>query len=122
MAQVVGMSDADLAGYRADPVWPRRVAAAPTIARELRVEAGEAAGLDRLAGVRQPVLQVLGSASRAPFASATHALDVRLADGRVVVIEGARHAAHHTHPDALADAVRTFLLEDGGPAEAPRTV
>ena len=32
-----------------------------------------------------------------------------LGDGRIVVIEGARHAAHHTHPDAFADAIRTIL-------------
>ena len=65
MRRVVGMTDAELDRYRADPVWPRRVAAAATIARELGVEASDAAGLDRLAAVRQPVLQVLGSDSRA---------------------------------------------------------
>ncbi len=112
MAEVVGMSAADLDRYRADLVWPRRVAAAPTIARELRVEAGAEAGLDRLGGVRQPVLQLLGSDSLPAFASATMALDDRLVDGRVVVIEGARHAAHHTHPDAVVVAVQAFLHRD----------
>lgn len=111
MTEVVGMSDEDLDRYREDPVWPRRVAAAPTIARELRVEAGAAAGLARLGEVRQPVLQLLGSASAPAFASATQALDRRLPDGRVVIIHGARHAAHHTHPDAVVDAVRSFLTE-----------
>lgn len=109
MAEVVGMSADDLARYRADPVWPRRVEAAPTIARELRVEASADAGLDRLGAVRQPVLQLLGADSLPAFASATRALDERLADGRVVVIDGARHAAHHTHPDAVVAAVRAFL-------------
>jgi pimeloyl-ACP methyl ester carboxylesterase len=28
-----------------------------------------------------------------------------------VVIEGARHAAHHTHPDAVVAAVRDFLAD-----------
>jgi pimeloyl-ACP methyl ester carboxylesterase len=55
------------------------------------------------------VLQILGGASLPVFREATLALDERLADGRVVVIDGARHAAHHTHPDAFVDAVRTFL-------------
>lgn len=112
MAEVVGMSPDDLATYRADPVWPRRVEAAPTIARELRVEASADAGLDRLGGVRQPVLQLLGADSLPAFASATRALHARLADGRVVVIDGARHAAHHTHPDAVVAAVRAFLHPD----------
>jgi pimeloyl-ACP methyl ester carboxylesterase len=111
MTEVVGMSAADLERYRADPVWPRRVAAAPTIARELRVEAGAGAGLDRLGAVRQPVLQLLGSASVAAFASATHGLDQRLRDGRVVTIPGARHAAHHTHPDAVVEAIHAFLAD-----------
>lgn len=113
MAEVVGMSPEDLERYRADPVWPRRVAAAPTIARELAGEASSAAGLDRLGEVRRPVLQILGSESVAAFASATHALDARLRDGRVATIVGARHAAHHTHPGAVREAVRSFLLGEG---------
>lgn len=109
LARVVGMSAEDLAAYRADPVWPRRVAAAGTIARELAVESGAGAGLERLAAVRQPVLQILGGESLPTFASATQALQDRLRNGRLVVIPGARHAAHHSHPAAVADAVRAFL-------------
>ncbi|MGH2475002.1 MAG: alpha/beta fold hydrolase, partial [Candidatus Limnocylindrales bacterium] len=41
MTRVVGMTPDELAAYRADPIWPRRVAAGPTIARELAVEASE---------------------------------------------------------------------------------
>ncbi len=109
MREVVGMSDTDLAAYRADPVWPARAAAAGTILRELEAEADPAASLERLGSVAQPVLQLLGGASLPIFATTTHALDDRLADGRIVVIEGARHAAHHTHPDEVVEAVRSFL-------------
>ena len=103
------MSAEDLDRYRADPVWPRRVAAAGTIAREVAVESGDEAGLDRLGAVEQPVLQVLGGDSRREFRVATAALDDRLADGTIVVIPGAKHAAHHTHPDAVVEAVTAFL-------------
>ena len=109
LTRVVGMDDAALAAYRADPVWPDRVAAAHTIPRELRSEGDAAAGLERLGRVRQPVLQVLGGDSLPVFAEATTALDRRLTDGRVVVIDGARHAAHHTHPEAVVAAIRAFL-------------
>ena len=51
---------AELAAYRADPVWPARVAAAATIVRELEAEPPPTAVLDALGGVRQPVLQILG--------------------------------------------------------------
>ncbi len=109
LAEVVGMSSADLAAYRANPVWPLRAAAAGTILRELEAEADPAASLDRLGAVRQPVLQLLGGESLPVFRDATLALDERLADGRVVIIAGARHAAHHTHPDAVVEAVESFL-------------
>ncbi len=111
MTRVVGMTPDELARYRADPIWPRRVRAAPTIARELLVEASADAGIDRLGAVRRPVLQLLGGESLPAFGAATRALDARLAAGRVVVIPGARHAAHHTHPDAVVTAVRSFLLD-----------
>jgi pimeloyl-ACP methyl ester carboxylesterase len=112
LLEVVGMDEAALAAYRADPVWPVRVSAAHTIPRELRSE-GEsvAAGLEALGRVSQPVLQVLGGDSLPAFGSATRALDERLTDGRIVVIPGARHAAHHTHPDAFVKAVTAFLGE-----------
>jgi len=109
LREVVGMSAADLAAYQADPIWSVRAAAAGTILRELEAEADPAASLDRLAAVSQPVLQILGGESVPAFRDATVALDARLADGRVVVIDGARHAAHHTHPDQVVTAVQAFL-------------
>lgn len=110
LARVVGMSSTDLARYAADPVWPLRVAAASTIVRELRAESTAGAGsLDHLGAVRQPVLQVLGGDSLPAFASATEALQARLSDGQVAIIDGARHAAHHTHPDVLLTILTDFL-------------
>ena len=109
MRRVVGMSEDDLTRFRADPVWPLRVAAAPTIVRELAAEQDPAASLETLGEVRQPVLQLLGGASLPAFREATVALDARLADGRIVEIPGARHAAHHTHPDAVVAALLDFL-------------
>jgi len=109
LREIVGMSEEDLARYRADPIWPRRAEAAHTIVRELDAEASPEASLDALGGVRQPVLQVLGGASRPAFRLATEALDARLANGRIVVIDGAKHAAHHSHPDPFVDAVSAFI-------------
>jgi pimeloyl-ACP methyl ester carboxylesterase/GNAT superfamily N-acetyltransferase len=111
MREIVGMPGDELAAFRANPIWPRRAAAVHTTIRELRAEIEPAAGLDALGGVRQPVLQILGGASAIPFAEATRALDARLRDGRVVTIEGARHAAHHSHPEAFVAAVETFLAD-----------
>ena len=111
MTRVVGMTPDELDRYRADPIWPRRVAAAPTIAREVAVESGEEAGIERLGAVHRPVLQLLGGDSRREFRIAAAALDDRLVAGTIVVIPGARHAAHHTHPDAVVEAVSAFLVD-----------
>jgi len=120
MRRVVGMTDADLVAYRANPVWPARVAAAPTIVRELGAESDPTASLEALAAVRQPVLQILGGASVSAFRDATVALDARLADGRVVEIPGARHAAHHTHVEAVAAATIDFLRPGARPVRVGR--
>ena len=111
MREIVGMPENELAAFRANPIWPRRSAAVDTTIRELRAEIDPSAGLDALGEVRQPVLQVLGGASAAPFAAATWALDARLRNGRVVTIEGARHAAHHTHATEFVAAVEAFLAD-----------
>ena len=106
---VVGMPEHDLAAYRADPIWPRRAAAVHTTLRELAAEGSPAASVEALRAVGQPVLQLLGGASKPVFAEATAALHALLPDSRVVVIPGARHAAHHTHVEEFAAAIEGFL-------------
>lgn len=109
LSGIVGMSEAALEAYRRDPVWPARVAAAHTILREIEAEATEAASIEALAGATAPVLLILGSVSRSPFRIGTDALAARLANVHVVTIEGAAHAAHHTHAAEFVRVVEAFL-------------
>lgn len=109
MREIVRMPPADLAAFRANPIWPVRAAAVRTTLRELEGEASPAASLEALGGVEIPVLQVLGGDSAPPFREATDALDARLRNGRIAVIDGARHAAHHTHVGPFVAAVESFL-------------
>lgn len=110
MTEAVGMPADELAAFRANPIWALRAAAGPTIVRELEAAlAAPAIGLDALAAIRVPVLQLVGSASPAWFADGARALDARLADGRLVVIEGARHGAHHSHAAEFTARVEAFL-------------
>jgi pimeloyl-ACP methyl ester carboxylesterase len=109
LAGIVGMSDAALAAYRADPVWPARVAAAHTILREIEAEATPAASIEALGGVSVPVLLILGSISRSPFRIGTDALAAALPRAEVVTIDGAAHAAHHTHAAEFVTVIERFL-------------
>jgi pimeloyl-ACP methyl ester carboxylesterase len=109
LSGIVGMSEAELAAYRANPVWPARVAAASTILREVEAEATAAASIEALGRVSVPVLLLLGSASRSPFRLGTDALAAALKQPEVAVIDGAAHAAHHTHPAEFVGVVQAFL-------------
>jgi pimeloyl-ACP methyl ester carboxylesterase len=112
MTEVVGMTADEFAAFQANPVWPIRLAAAHTLVRELTAESGDGdeAAIRRLAsGVGVPVLQLLGGESHAVFAAGTAALDAALPDGRVVVLPGQKHAAHHGDPDRFIAEVERFL-------------
>lgn len=109
LAGIVGMSEAGLDAYRRDPVWPARVRAAHTILREIEAEAGREASIEALGRATVPVLLILGSISRSPFRIGTEALAARLADATVMTIDGAAHAAHHTHAAEFAAVVEAFL-------------
>ncbi len=110
MTDVVGMPAEELTAFRADPIWERRAGAGPTIVRELEAAiSAPALGVEALSGVRVPVLQLVGSASSTRFLDGARALDSRLADGRLEVIDGARHAAHHSHAPVFCARVEAFL-------------
>jgi pimeloyl-ACP methyl ester carboxylesterase len=110
MTEGVGMPPAELSAFRADPIWARRATAGPTIVRELDAALhAPAIAADALAMVTVPVLQLTGSLSTAWFRDGALALDARLAKGRLEVIEGARHAAHHTHPAEFLARVQAFF-------------
>jgi pimeloyl-ACP methyl ester carboxylesterase len=109
LAGIVGMSPVELDAYRANPVWPARVAAAHTILREVEAEASPAASLAALGRATVPVLLLLGSTSRSAFRIGTDALAARLTHAEIQTIEGAAHAAHHTHARAFIAAVEAFL-------------
>jgi len=112
LATVVGMTADELAAYRLAPSWPARVAAAPTVVREMWAEAAEDAGPERYADIRIPVLQIVGGDSSPVFTDGTWELDRRLAHGQVAVIPGAKHAGHHTHPERFVAEVRAFTESD----------
>jgi pimeloyl-ACP methyl ester carboxylesterase len=107
MRRVVGMTDAGVAAFRADPVWPVRVAAAATIVRELAIAGRD--GPERFAAVRQPVLLMAGTQSPPIFRSGSEVLAGLLPNGRVAIVDGATHAAHHSHAERFVAEVVAFL-------------
>jgi pimeloyl-ACP methyl ester carboxylesterase len=111
LTEVIEMTPAEWEAFRTSPVWPARLAAAHTIVRELRAGANAADAWERYGAVTIPILQILGSESAPLFRAGAEALDARLARGRIAVIAGARHNAHHTHAGEIAALVADFLDE-----------
>ena len=116
MTEVVGLTAEELAAFQANPVWPIRVAAAHTIVRELSRRPVTAIQPPRTPSSRAvPVSPSCNSsAGRAGTCSrkGTAALDAALPDGRVVVLPGQKHAAHHGDPDRFVAEVERFLAAD----------
>jgi pimeloyl-ACP methyl ester carboxylesterase len=108
MRRVVRVTDEEWAAILAAATYPLRVAAAHTITRELRAGIAESPEVGRFAAVHRPVLQIVGGASDPRFREAARTLADVLPDSRLVVIDGARHAAHHTHRDPFVAAVTSF--------------
>jgi pimeloyl-ACP methyl ester carboxylesterase len=110
MSEAVGMPAAELEAFRADPIWPLRAAAGPTIVRELEAAiSATPLSIEALAPVSVPVLQLVGSASPAWFLEGARSLDALLARGRLEVITGARHGAHHSHAGEFCTRLEAFL-------------
>jgi pimeloyl-ACP methyl ester carboxylesterase len=106
-----GMSGEELAGLRAAPSWPRRVAAAHTIVRECRAEAQAKLDLAAAATITAPVLLIVGAESLDPSKPYAGTLASALPDARVLVLEGQGHLADAFAPEAVARHLLGFLSE-----------
>ena len=106
---LLGFTEEQIDAMRADPEWAGRVATAPTIAREARVEQGweyPDGGMERIAA---PTLLLSGSDSTPEIKAATDAAMAAIGGARLRVLEGHGHIAHRTHPAMVADIVREFV-------------
>lgn len=110
-ADVLGMSEEDIAAMRASrtPAWSTRLASAPTIPRECRVEEGWTYRPGRFAAISAPALLLAGSESPADLAAATAAAAEAIPGAGIRVLTGHGHMAHKTDPTAFAAIVREFL-------------
>lgn len=115
MRQLLLLSDLQIQDVIALPSWPGRVAAAPTIPREMRAEAAMAAAVDpaTAARVTVPTLMLLGGDSLDWIKADTEQVVAALPDARVAVMKGQEHLADVTAPELVAGHLRAFLREGG---------
>lgn len=105
-----------LAQLRTQPSWAGRVAAAHTLARELRAQASyELGDADYFAKVRAPVLLLVGDESPPFMRAASQRLAAVLSNARLVRMRGQKHLAMETAPEQFFHELLAFLAP-GGPS------
>jgi pimeloyl-ACP methyl ester carboxylesterase len=107
------ISPEEIEMLRSLPVWPARVALAPTIPHEMRAYESYVSNFDpaRLGDLRTPTLILLGGDSPALERAAAEALDTALPDSRIVVMPHQAHLAHRTAPGVFVREVVQFLMQ-----------
>ena len=113
---VLELDDGDIATMRAQPSWPARVAAAPTLPRELRNEPDELFDASTIATVSVPTLLLEGSESPESLRADVRLVAETLPNARIEVLEGQAHSADFLAPELVAKKLLGFLREDRRPA------
>jgi pimeloyl-ACP methyl ester carboxylesterase len=113
--EVVGMSDGLLLAFRSSSKWPDRVAAAPTIPREVSAQSTGILDPVEAAGIDVPVLLLVGEDSPNHLRAGVGELVAALPDAHVAELEGQQHLAYLEAPELFAQTVLSFLRPDQGP-------
>jgi pimeloyl-ACP methyl ester carboxylesterase len=106
---ILEMTDDEIDTFRASPLWPVRLAAAPTIPRECHAEQDwvyEPGQFDRITA---PTLMLTGSESVRAVAEATSRAAAAVPNASIHVLEGHGHFAHKTDPAMVTTLVQQFI-------------
>ena len=107
--EVLAMPDEELALYREHPSWAARVAAAPTLPRELAIPPARLFDPERASRVTAPTLLLAGAHSPAGFTAAVDTVAAAIPDARVEVLDGQAHTADVVAPRLVAEHLLAFL-------------
>ena len=109
MREIVLMPEHEMAAIRSQPSWPTRVAAAPTLPRELSVSLS----WDPAEGhrVTVPTLLILGADSPDFVHRSIRLVDDALPHSTLVVLGGQQHIADQLIPEHFARIVHDFLVD-----------
>ncbi|HEX6420093.1 MAG TPA: alpha/beta hydrolase [Acidimicrobiales bacterium] len=119
LTDALEMSGEEIDALRSSPLWPVRLAAAPTVPRECRVEEGWVYRPGQFDGVTAPTLVLAGSDSLPTIAATTRRAAAAIPGARVRVLDGHAHFAHKTDPTMVAGVIRRFTLSSSPSGRLP---
>jgi pimeloyl-ACP methyl ester carboxylesterase len=109
LVDILELTDDEIDAMRSGPLWPVRLAAAPTVPRECRAEESWVYGPGRFDAITAPTLVLAGSDSVRVVAEATRLAAASIPHARIHVLEGHAHFAHKTDPEMVTGIVRRFV-------------
>jgi pimeloyl-ACP methyl ester carboxylesterase len=109
LVDILEMTGDEIDALRANPLWPVRLAAAPTIPRECRAEEGWVYRPGQFDGITAPTLLLAGSESVPAVAEATERAAAAIPGAQVQVLHGHGHFAHKTDPALVAAILERFV-------------
>jgi pimeloyl-ACP methyl ester carboxylesterase len=113
MREVAGAPPEQIEAMSAQPAWTARMAAAHTIPRELRADAGLRFDPSRFRGLDVPTMLLQGGESRDAFKEGVAVAHAAVPGSQVVVLPGQRHTAMDTATDLFTAEVLSFLGSRG---------
>ena len=108
--EIVQMPEHELEMLRSLPAWKARVAAARTIAREMKADQEYKFIPQRFQGLNVPTLLLLGGDSPPFLKKATELVYKALPMSRIAIMPGQQHTAMNTAPGLFVTEVLNFLL------------
>lgn len=109
LVDILEMTDEEIDVYRTSPLWPTRLAAAPTIPRECRAEEGWVYRPGQFDAITARTLFLTGSESVQVVAQASERAKAAVAGAQIRVLDGHGHFAHHTDPELVASIIADFV-------------
>lgn len=109
MSDVGGYTDAEIEAMRGTPAWQARLAASPTVPRELHAERAYATADLRLGELAVPALLLVGSNSPDWAKRSTEAFAQAIRASDVHTLDGHGHGASVSGPELLASELRGFF-------------
>jgi pimeloyl-ACP methyl ester carboxylesterase len=111
LRRLSGMSDAQVAAFKATPFWEMRLGAVHTSPRELRAVSELAFDPQSFVSMKTPAMVLLGSESPEWAKRGAEAVAAGLPNARLEILEGQGHSANFTAPDLLARKMSEFLAD-----------
>jgi pimeloyl-ACP methyl ester carboxylesterase len=113
LVDVLEMTEEEIDAFRATPLWPVRLAAAPTIPRECHAEEDWVYRPGQFDAATAPTLFLAGSDSVPVVKEATDRAAAAIPHARIRVLHGHGHFAHKTDPVLVDSIIRQFIASTG---------